>query len=491
MSGARMSSHSKWKLLTALVLIFAALGVIGWQSVPPAPVPPTTIMITPTATTVSATQTTIVPVRRTEWIQVGQVRPINYYLSLLESNGTQPYVQLSKELQRLPDLTNATALAKITYLALNATNPEVKEALELMMKGGTPDQRDFSYSVPSYNTELQVFCWLACQNEFKKDDTLILSIAMVHGLWVTMGDERVRQAVRKDTSDLLVFFRETNELQKERGYYQLEDYPLEAKIALAWTGNDVSTHGWYGLSHQAPVDYRRVKLPLGGYNWNTVSVATLRAMRQLMDEKGWVDNDVDVTACRIGDFFWNNLWYGGPSGFRFQDSFDVKIVIDGEEWPARNMNNADFEFEHFLEHGKGIGVCEDNMVLRDAFLKSWGIATLPFSVYFSGSGDTQPIHYNPLKRIWKLYDRRLMDQRNNYDLVRFEKYDLYIFKPPVVQPGYFDRINNSKAAEVDPIRRGEVNNSFYPLFNLSPKRLYEILIVGAPTSQMKQWLLYS
>jgi hypothetical protein len=78
-----------------------------------------------------------------QWINVSGNHPISYYLKLLESNGTEPYVQLATELQKIPDLTNATA-AKITYLALNASNPEVKEAFELMMKGGTPDPKDLT-----------------------------------------------------------------------------------------------------------------------------------------------------------------------------------------------------------------------------------------------------------------------------------------------------------------------------------------------------------
>jgi hypothetical protein len=503
---------SKVSNLIAIVLVAVVVsaGAAYWFLTPKVPNEPmTTVQYTSLLTSSERSETsaestvlvsaTTVGSATTVWLNVCATQPVSYYLSLLESNGTAPYVQLAKELQKLPDVTNATAVAKITYLALNATNPEVKEAFQLMIKGGTPDPRDFTYPVPKYNTQLQVLYWLALQNEFKADDTLALAIAMVNGLWVTMGNEQVKEAVKKETSDLLVFFRETNELQKARALFQLESYPLEAKFALAWTGNDVSTHGWYGLSHQAPVNYRSVRLPFKGYSWDTVSVNTLRAMRQLMEERGWVDKDVDVTVKRIGDFFWNNLWWVGdffqptswPYGWEFQGSLDLKVRVDGEEWPARNLNNADFEFEYFLQHGKGIGVCEDSMVLRDAFLKSWGVATLPFSVYFPGSGDTQPLHYDPSMRTWKLYDRRLMDPMPNYDLVRFRRYDLYIFRPPVVQPGYFGEIEGNQAAEVDPIRRGEVNRSFYPIFNISPERLREILLGGVPTSQMKQWLLYS
>jgi hypothetical protein len=84
-------------------------------------------------TTVTGSQTGVTPIRSIEWIKISQVKLINYYLSLLESNGTQPYVQLAKELRKLPDLTNATAVAKITYLALNATNPEVKDHSHVFM----------------------------------------------------------------------------------------------------------------------------------------------------------------------------------------------------------------------------------------------------------------------------------------------------------------------------------------------------------------------
>lgn len=33
---------------------------------------------------------------------------------------------------------------------MNATNPEVKEAFELILKGGTPDQSNFGFQVPKY-----------------------------------------------------------------------------------------------------------------------------------------------------------------------------------------------------------------------------------------------------------------------------------------------------------------------------------------------------
>ncbi len=168
---------------------------------------------------------------------VGQVKSIDYYLSLLESNGTAPYVQLAEELQKLPDYSNATAVAEITYLALNATNPEVKEAFKLMLQGGTPDPSNFQYPVPQYNTELEALYWLATQNQFKKDDTTALAIAIVNGLYITIGDDQTINQVRVDDTTMLIAAREISEWQEQMGMrYNLENYPLIAKLCWAWRG---------------------------------------------------------------------------------------------------------------------------------------------------------------------------------------------------------------------------------------------------------------
>jgi hypothetical protein len=113
-----------------------------------------------------------------------------------------------------------------------------------------------------------------------------------NGLWVTMGDERVIEAVKTDANELLTFFRETNEMQKQRGYYQLEDLPLEARILLAWAGG-------MGVAGASDQPFRLENLRTKGvyreaYDWNTVSINTLRKTRALVYEK-WVDQDVNLT----------------------------------------------------------------------------------------------------------------------------------------------------------------------------------------------------
>ena len=77
--------------------------------------------------------------------------------------------------------TEKSPIDELTYLFLNG-NTDVKKAGKLILEGGTPDKNDYTYSVPSYNTELQALHWLAQDNEFDKNDTTAMAIAMDSGL---------------------------------------------------------------------------------------------------------------------------------------------------------------------------------------------------------------------------------------------------------------------------------------------------------------------
>jgi hypothetical protein len=436
----------------------------------------------------------------TLWINVTATKPVGYYVSLLKSTQTQPYVQLAWELQALPDATNATAVGKITYLALNATNPEVKEAFELMTKGGTPNPSDFTYMVPQYNTELQVLYWLALQNEFKKDDTLALAIAMVNALWLTMGDNQVREAVKNDTSDVLRFFRETNELQKQREYHPLEDYPLEAKIALAWTGNSALRDGPHSIFRgpNSVNPYRNERrMDLAGYLWDTVNVTTLRKMRTFMDHEKIVASDAGVTVGNLEHYlYFSNVRNTGEKGGMDSDHWYyvyedltprrvATIVIDGE--PVKNyvINNVDWLFSHLIQSGRGIGQCGDEAALVDGFAKSYGIATLPAGRMVKLSETTRTSHgyviyYHPKTRDWRVYENQLymdIDWIPGGILTYFT-----IIKPPVNQHGYLHDWMEGVFW---------CGTMTYLWRDTTMQVIRDTFLKGLPTSQMKQWLLYS
>jgi hypothetical protein len=243
--------------------------------------------------------------------------------------------------------------------------------------------------VPKYNTELQVLYWLALQTDFKRDDTLVLSIAMVNGFWVTVGDDQVRDLVMRDANDLLLFFRETNTLRVQHGYYPLESYPIEALSSLVWTGNMSPNMGPFpiiwGMRTTVGVmeGYvsRGLRVDQRAYKWNTVSVETLREMRATADRMKWVSNDVGETVNNLEEYFFfsNGVfttdfkhWDWGHPDTPGQETY---IEVDGEKVLDYIILNVDFYFERFKATGKGIGTCNDEASWIDAWCKSWGIAT--------------------------------------------------------------------------------------------------------------------
>jgi len=494
-----MSSQNRWKLLGALVIASVVLGgVVGWQQFAPKLTPRTTITVTPTATTVAGTQTTVAPQRQTEWIRVQEVRQIDYYVSLLQSNGTAPYVHLAIELCKLPDLNNATAVAKITYLALNATNREVKEAFTLMINGGTPDQRDYPCKVPSWNTELQVLYWLACQNEFKRDDTLALAIAMVNGLWTTLGDEQVTTAVHRDTSNLLNFFRETNEMQESMCCHQLERYPLEAKICLAWTGGQS-----VGVAKQYAASlFLLRKFSLRAYEWCITSLDTLTRMREIIANKKWWTNDTARTVERVMDYFWYDKghWIYTPSPGRMVRTL---VVVDGVQMSNWMYGSTNHIFRQYLEKDKVYGVSYDFLPFIDSWLKSVGIASNDMWIMYPERPRVRSfydfnVYYLPELQVWTTYSRQIDDwlKKRGAD----ESVELKLFRPPIALSDYLSGIQGQRQNDETLIDKGVnfstslyVDNKAYAsiLGEIAFVKARDMFMKGIPTSQMKQWLLYS
>lgn len=429
--------------------------------------------------TTSTSSPTTTTAETTLWINATATKPVNYYISLLKSAGAQPYVELGWELQALPDATNATVIANITYLALNATNPEVKEAFQLMMKGGTPSPSDFTYTVPNYNTELQVLYWLACQNEFKKDDTLALAVAMVNGLWITVGDDQVRRAVYNDTTQVLRYFRETNEWQKAKGYYELERYPLEAKICLAYTSSIGTFDGQHSISRMLGE-----RADLKKYEWVRYDVGLLLRMREIALENNWWEQSVDSTAKNVEEYFYFSgsqqhwVYSTGTPGVT-----ESLIEVEGELVPPHWIYNLRFDLDSYLSTGKVMGDCGDETYFMEAWGKSLGIATdfVIHQIIDNGEyyGHAHMIYYDPATSTWKVYVGQLSDKMYNPDL----SYYVFFFRPPVKLPAYF---------AFSPIKEARMGYSgTVYVTRYTPEEFRHVFQDGCPSSQMKQWLLYS
>jgi hypothetical protein len=296
------------------------------------------------------------------------------YIAEMMSAGNV-YNDLAKEWNKLPeskkiDLAAVDTTGDFNDLFLNATNPEVKEAGELILKGGTPNPKDFKYSVSNWNTELQILNQLGRQNWFRRDDTLALADSMVNGLWATMGTDEVRQTVYKDVNDLLNFGRETSEMQRALGLsYNLEDNPLEAKVCWAWIGG-VSAHPALNSLHNIIYEYRdRGKvLDLNAYKWNTVDTGQLKKLRTIAENNKWINKAITQTFEGIDSFFLNNWDIIDPNEILKKMGEQSRRTVDV-------VGNVDIYLEHFLANGRQVGNCADQMAFVDAWCKSLGITT--------------------------------------------------------------------------------------------------------------------
>jgi len=434
------------------------------------------------------------------------------YLADMESKGNL-YADLAKEWSKMlnrsglnREMESLDATEDIVFLALQGKpyekfedrfdsskitkEKEVYEAFELMLKGGTPNQSDFKYHIPNWNTELQVLYWLAKQNEFKLNDTLAQAIAMVNGLWVTIGDDQVRKAVYKDTNDLLNFFRETNEIQKARGYYQLENYPLEAKVCLAWTGG-LNMH-WIGPLTQPKIPMRLVyyqdrRLPLIVYEKDTVSINTLRKMREIANENGWWHGDIGKSIKVVEEFFY--FYPHHPGYWEFASCPELILDDDGlDAWL-----DVDWQFNRFLNGKPPRGDCGTETVFVDAWAKSMGIATAVHWMYKLGEkvdssswySHHYAIYFNLHRSNWTAYEKQvslLVPENITTSRVRY-----FIFRPPVNQSGYLRYQIRWK----DNIPDYYYPNLAYTIDEVPITTAQEMMERGIDTVTMKRLLFYS
>jgi hypothetical protein len=482
-----------------LLAVVVASGLGYWLLAPKIPSRPSTYTTQQTSltsssqtiqswTTSSTTTSSTTLAETVQWINITGNRPVSFYLKLLESNGTEPYVQLARELRKIPDATNATAVAEITYLALNATNPEVREAFQLILRGGSANPSAFGYPIPQYNTELEILYWLANGRQLKRDDTLALAISMSNGIWVTLGDQSVQLRVKKDVVDLLDFFRDTDELQQRLGYSRLEQLPLEAKAALAWLGADTGKGGPHAITGvQTKHDSTRQRLDLVGYEWDSVNITNMKLMRDYMTKKSWISPNIDQTVATVEDYF---FFSGFAQHWNYVSSWDTMIQVGSETVAARNMNDANFNFRYYLEHGYAIGVCADEMTLVSAFLKSWGIATLPMGAYwFSGDwydGHTYTAYYEPTSRTWKVVPYQIGILFSN------ELRDAYVTIPPILQNDWIptSKMVPNEAIVRYPFQNGETNTKMVvPMYNVTSSYMNRFA-KGFDSAEMKQVILY-
>jgi len=427
------------------------------------------------------------------------------------------FPELANAIRRLPDFHADTeesrnAAKRISNLAIQSGDPQVKDAFEIMLRGGnSPFFHDtpvsgkawLPYETPGYNAEIQALYWLGEQSEFKKDDTLVQAIAMSHGIFITLGDSEVRKAVYEDLGSFLRFMRNLNDYQETHNIAQLESFPLEAKLALAWRANDLGRFGrvFYGLGSNACPGAQRATLEpanihnfyenrnrpisLKDYRFICLANDTLNEMSQYVMEHwktGTGRGFADGTAQRIrgSTIAYGESWiYARPVKGRPPPPCENWVTIDGEVTRPTNINNPNYVWQLFKSTGKGYGVSDDFNAFYDALIKSVGIAGVAIDYIWGdvesdrGESHEETIYYDPSANRWK--PSRFGPVSSNMDV--------FIFRPPAIQTNFFEFFI--------PDRRGDnymrIPNLYHKMIGIDGAEFGTKLKKGIPSSEIYDW----
>jgi len=419
------------------------------------------------------------------------------------------YPELANEIRKLPDFHQDTeqsseAVNRIATLALQSTDPQVKDAFNIIIRGGTPP-RSYNYSVPTWNTELQALFWLAEQNALEQNDTLALSVAMSHGMLISLAaDDSVTNSINSDINDFLPFLRSLNDYQDTNGLLQISKMPLEAKVALSWRGNDLGRFGrvYYNLGYacsqyQNDPDWSRPAnihnfyenrarpLSLADYQFNTVSTKTLKEMFEFLVSNHMIpssEHESALDTVRRIRGFWGDLtdsqrWeYPRPPNGPCENW----IYINGEKSRPSNINNANYEWELFQTTGKGFGVSDDVNALVDALIKSIGIPGVSLD-YIWGAfiRNSEPSHEETL-----FYDSNIRKWSAQYFGPATASMDVFIFRPPVMQLNYFDFYTPSLYAGY---ANRFIPNLYHSIIGVNGKDIQSQIYQGIPTEEVASW----
>ena len=273
----------------------------------------------------------------------------------------------------------------------------------------------FTYKIPEFNTQLSLLYYLTTNTELKLFDTLSISDAISNGIFLTIGDDEVKKVSSKDSLDLLLYLREVNEWQKKVGIYPLEDLPLLEKMFLTFRIDDNFVYGKNVYNKYSLSVFTNYKMNIKAYKWLTTEISTLKEMKDFMEQTILPKSGTHtkILANILDAYFsWSNEhWLFTLKYNEEEDGLEEYLpdmIIDGEKINPHNFNNNDFIWRYFKEHGKGIGVCDDEASFVAAILKSIGVSswTITWHIRYKfkgelhGAGHQHVIYYSPEKRAW-------------------------------------------------------------------------------------------
>jgi hypothetical protein len=231
------------------------------------------------------------------------------------------------------------------------------------------------------------------------------------------------------------------------------------------------------------------KVTLEVYEWNNVHTDTLRKMRREMTEEQWIFKDPNTVIAMLVDRFWGGF---GPYVYDLLDKYVERGNYDSDS--TDTFDNIDLLYELYAQGGVSRLNCADLTAFVDSWAKSWGIATIAVWQIDGRlvqekqvpNGHVFVTYFDPYRAIWSSYQE---------DFANFESWSpprraddphkFYIFVPPV-------RISGPPwTIEFYGKEFEECTSFFVRNKTTTIPEMQRLFLDGIPTTQMKQWLLYS
>jgi len=255
---------------------------------------------------------------------------------------------------------------------------EMAKGFHLIANFGHPDETMFTYTVPTFNTQLYVLGVLAEKGIPAGYERIALAASLNYGSVCTVSGGALVAETSEYAWELLHFIAKTEEvLWQGKADWSVRDYSLEGSIGLAWSGvpdyyrytDSEIAFGWENIFAVNPMTAE-------DFEWLFASIETLKSMREWVFRQVRIEGaNPDAVVKSISDSIRASL-YLPPSSVSFE--------IDGRAVGRANILNPDWQWQHFQDSGQFIGACGDFAMLQSLLSRSAGISALPGQVAYGG-----------------------------------------------------------------------------------------------------------
>jgi hypothetical protein len=397
------------------------------------------------------------------------------------------FTSLKTDFDNLPDIVDGSSAEEIIakdriLILLESEDPEVKQAFLIMEEYGVPLDM-FSYSIPEYNTQLEILLWITEKRNVSGHERLAVAIALDYGAVLAICEEDVKDELKEYVVDLYDFFVETESLVS----WNIEEYPLESTFPLVWGADSISTAHFFEETGQYPegttygeikpnyyvypdwtLTFHDKKLTQEDFDWYFVDITTLEEMRSfLLNDKFPSQNlsgsDFEYVTDSIDCMLAFSLEYHTDNS-----AAEIEYIeVDGKITHGCGLSNPDWHWEHFRDNNFIIGCCRDVACMDTFFLKSINIPSTKVSVNWKSFGHQIVVFYDHGNNsLWRIppYQEDVLDRNidgpelalsNYYPVVWSNWHDPLFFPPrsyellPDLKDGFDITPENLHTFEVD------------------------------------------